>query len=99
MLKVVQRRDVFIIEFVHVIKLAKAEFLGCTSIHIHILKLQLLMIAKIHIGKYFSSQNNHSQKAKKIMNGCLKFHPGKFMCHKLRSAMYMAIAFLASTHF
>jgi hypothetical protein len=39
-----------------------------------------------------------ARKQNKIINGCLKLHPGKWMCSKLCSAMYMAIAFLASTH-
>jgi hypothetical protein len=40
-----------------------------------------------------------AKKKNKIINGCLKLHPGKWMCGKLCSAMYMAIVFLGSTHF
>jgi hypothetical protein len=39
-----------------------------------------------------------ARKRNKIINGCLKLHPGKWMCSKLCSAMYMAMAFPASTH-
>jgi hypothetical protein len=40
-----------------------------------------------------------ARKQNKIINGRLKLQPGKWMCGKLCSAMYMAIAFPASTHF
>jgi len=40
-----------------------------------------------------------ARKQNKIINGCPKLHPGKWMCGKLCSVMHMAIAFPASTHF
>jgi hypothetical protein len=65
-----------------------------------------LIIAKIHRHNYSSSPNitdfikkTIARKRNKIIHGCLKLHPGKWMCSKLCSAMYMAIAFPASTQF